>query len=110
MIDQAALLDGLPTDLVHRISGVRLYAPNLRRVDLTAPGYYFLATDTLQVMRWFAARAEEAGAHIAHRTLFEKARRTHSGFDLSNLDETCLSLVCKERYLARVVLRQMWTV
>jgi len=84
-IDQVALLDGLPADLVRRIGGVRLYAPNLRRVDLTAPGYYFLATDTPQVMRWLAARAEEAGAHIAYRALFEKARRTQSGFDLNEV-------------------------
>src|SRR5581483_3555527 len=45
-VDQIALLDGLPGDCVHRIDGVRLYAPNLRHVDLAAPGYYFLATDT----------------------------------------------------------------
>ena len=45
-IDQIALLDGLPSELVRRINGVRLYAPNLRHVDLSAPGYYFLATDT----------------------------------------------------------------
>ncbi len=84
-IDQVALLDGLPADLVRRISGVRLYAPNLRYVDLAAPGYYFLATDTPQVMRWLAAQAEQAGAHIAYRALFEKARRTPSGFDLNEV-------------------------
>lgn len=84
-IDQVALLDGLPADLVRRINGVRLYAPNLRFVDLTAPGYYFLATDTPQVMRWLAARAEEAGARIAYRTLFKKAERTQSGFDLDEM-------------------------
>src|SRR5258706_3537633 len=84
-IDQVALLDGLPADLVRRIGGVRLYAPNLRYVDLTAPGYYFLATDTPQVMRWLAAQEEEAGAYIAYRTLFERARRTQSGFDLDEV-------------------------
>src|SRR5262245_31815127 len=84
-IDQVALLDGLPADLVRRINGVRLYAPNLRSVDLAAPGYYFLATDTPQVMRWLAARAEEAGAHIAYRTVFENAERTRSGFDLKGI-------------------------
>lgn len=63
-IDQIALLDGLPAELVHRIDGVRLYAPNLRYVDLAAPGYYFLATDTPEVMRWLAAQAERAGASI----------------------------------------------
>ena len=61
-IDQAAILDRLPAQLVRRVGGVRLYAPNLRHVDLAAPGYYFLTTDTPEVMRWLAARAEEAGA------------------------------------------------
>jgi digeranylgeranylglycerophospholipid reductase len=81
-IDQVALLDGLPAGLVRRINGVRLYAPNLRYVDLTAPGYYFLASDTPQVMRWLAAQAEKAGARIAYGTLFGVAERTPSGFDL----------------------------
>lgn len=34
----------MPSAFVRRIEGVRLYAPNMRRVDLSAPG--FLATDT----------------------------------------------------------------
>jgi len=38
-IDQIALLDGLPTQFVRRVTGVRLYAPNLRHVDLAAPDY-----------------------------------------------------------------------
>lgn len=84
-IDQVALLDGLPADLVRRINGVRLYAPNLQWVDLAAPGYYFLATDTPQVMRWLAGRAEEAGARIAYGTPFSNAVRTQSGFDLDEI-------------------------
>jgi flavin-dependent dehydrogenase len=81
-VDQVALLDGLPVDLVRRIDGVRLYAPNLRHVDLVAPGYYFLATDTPNVMRWLAARAEKAGARIAYRSAYTQAHRIKSGFDL----------------------------
>ena len=60
-IDQIALLDDLPPTIVRRIGGVRLYSPNLRYVDLAAPGYYFLATDTPALMRWLAGRAVEAG-------------------------------------------------
>ena len=87
-IDQIALLDGLPAELVHRIDGVRLYAPNLGHVDLAAPGYYFLATDTPNVMRWLAAQAERAGARIAYRKSFVQAKRTQSGFDLGELGTT----------------------
>ena len=81
-IDEVALLEGLPPQLIRRIDGVRLYAPNLRCVDLTAPGYYFLATDTPGVMRWLADRAVLAGAKIAIRTVFEGAARMPSGFDV----------------------------
>ena len=87
-IDQVALLDGLPPELVLRIHGVRLYAPNLRHVDLAAPGYYFLATDTPQVMRWLARRAEQAGARIAYRKSFVQAERVRDGFDLGDLGTT----------------------
>jgi flavin-dependent dehydrogenase len=81
-INQIALLDGLPASLVRRIAGVRLYAPNLEHVDLAAPGYYFLATDTPGVMRWLATQAEAAGARVALGRTFKDARRLPSGFDL----------------------------
>ena len=87
-IDQITLLDGLPADLLRRINGVRLYAPNLRFVDLAAPGYYFLATDTPEVMRWLAAQAEQAGARIAYQNSFQQAERIQSGFDLGDLGTT----------------------
>jgi len=87
-VDQIALLDGLPSDLVHRVHGVRLYAPSLRHVDLSAPGYYFLATDTPRVMRWLAQRAEEAGARIDYRKSFTAAARVPGGFDLGEAGTT----------------------
>ncbi len=87
-IDQIALLDGLPSELIRRIDGVRLYSPNLRWVDLCAPGYYFLATDTPNVMRWLAAQSEKAGARIAYRTSFQDAPRFQGGFDLGDLGTT----------------------
>jgi digeranylgeranylglycerophospholipid reductase len=87
-VDQVALLDGLPAELVHRINGVRLYAPNLRYVDLAAPGYYFLATDTPRVMRWLADRAGQAGARIAYRNPFDRAERIDGGFDLGDAGTT----------------------
>jgi len=81
-IDQVAMLDGLPARLVRRIDGVRLYAPNMRHVDLSAPGYYFLATDTPEVMRWLAARAEESGARLVLKHRLRSIARVRSGFDL----------------------------
>ncbi|MGH8201385.1 MAG: FAD-dependent oxidoreductase [Steroidobacteraceae bacterium] len=87
-LDQVALLDSLPVSLVRRISGVRLYAPNLRCVDLEAPGYYFLATDTPGVLRWLASQAERAGAAIACDTVFTGAQRLQSGFEVGRLGAT----------------------
>jgi len=87
-IDQVALLDGLPPGLVRRIDGVRLYAPGMRSVDLFAPGYYFLATDTPQVMRWLAGQAAAAGARIAYGTPFRRCERTRSGFQVEGAGQT----------------------
>jgi digeranylgeranylglycerophospholipid reductase len=87
-VDQIALLDLLPSDLIRRIHGVRLYAPNMRYVDLSAPGYYFLVTDTPRVMRWLAAQAEQAGVQIAYRQLFKKAERIQSGFYVDGIGKT----------------------
>ncbi len=87
-VDQIALLDALPSELVRRIGSVRLYSPNMKWVDLSAPGYYFLATDTANVMRWLAQQAEKAGARIAYKTPFKNAERTRNGFDLGELGTT----------------------
>lgn len=66
----------IPSALTRKITGARLYAPNGRHVDLTAPGYYFLATDTAAIMRWLAREAARAGAD-----LFFDARFTHAGIE-----------------------------
>jgi digeranylgeranylglycerophospholipid reductase len=81
--EQNEILNGLPGELVRRIEGVRLYSPNLRHVDLSAPGYYFLATDTPNLMRWLAERARKEGVRIALKQPFAGARRTSDGFDLN---------------------------
>jgi flavin-dependent dehydrogenase len=87
-VDQIALLDSLPAALVRRIPGVRLYAPNLKFVDLAAPGYYFLATDTPNVMRWLATTTERAGATLKLGTAFTGMQRQRSGFALEGLGTT----------------------
>ena len=51
----------LPARLMRKVRGVRLYAPNDRSLDLSAPGYFFQATDTPGVLRWMAGEAERAG-------------------------------------------------
>jgi flavin-dependent dehydrogenase len=82
VIEQVPLLDGLPPHLVRRIDQVRLYAPNMRHIDLAAAGYYFLATNTPGVMRWLAERASRAGARMLWGCRFRRAWPTRSGYDL----------------------------
>ncbi len=82
VIDKVPLLEGVPAGLVRRVERVRLYAPNLRHVDLEAPGYYFLTTDTPGLMRWLADRAVQAGAELRCGAGFRAARAVPGGFEL----------------------------
>ncbi|HVF08400.1 MAG TPA: NAD(P)/FAD-dependent oxidoreductase, partial [Actinomycetota bacterium] len=75
-VKEAADEEDPPLDLVRRIHGVRLYGASLRWVDLDAPGYYFLATDTPGLLRSMAERASTAGADIRCGRVFEPASRT----------------------------------
>lgn len=82
VIDEVPLLEGVPASLVRRVERVRLYAPNLRHVDLDAPGYYFLTTDTPGLMRWLAGRAVQAGAELRCGLGFRTAHAVPGGFEL----------------------------
>ena len=64
LVKEAVDAGDLPLEGTRKIHGVRLYAPSLRWIDLDAPGYYFLATDTPELLRTLARRAAEAGAEI----------------------------------------------
>jgi flavin-dependent dehydrogenase len=116
-VDQVALLDALPAHLVRRVPAVRLYAPNLRHVDLAAPGYYFLATDTPGVIRWLAEETARAGATLRLGASFTGFERERSGFALDGLGTTrfvigadgprskvarCAGLGTNQRFLAGV--------
>ncbi|MGI9170188.1 MAG: NAD(P)/FAD-dependent oxidoreductase [Caulobacteraceae bacterium] len=87
-LDEIDWLNEIPSGLVRRIDGVRLYAPNMRRVDLTAPGYYFLATDTPNLMRWMADRCRALGVDVRLGTTFTSARREGDEFHLAGLGAT----------------------
>ena len=63
----------LPARLMRKVRGVRLYAPNGRAIDLSAPNYFFQATDTAGVLRWMAAEAERAGATLLYGHRFDGA-------------------------------------
>ena len=55
----------VPDRFVKKINGVRLYSPSLDYLDLHSRDYYFLASDTPELLRWHARQASAAGATIS---------------------------------------------
>ncbi len=83
MVKEAADEVDIPARLTRKIRGVRLYAPSRRHLDLFAPGYYFLASDTAGVLRWLAAEAQRAGAEIFYDLRFTGAEPCSGGWRLA---------------------------
>ena len=68
----------LPSTLTRRVTDVRLFAPNLRHIYLTAPDYFFLTTDTAGLIRWFAGSGR-FGFDARHlRIGLIRVRHTHT--------------------------------
>ena len=82
----------VPRSLTRKISGVRLYGPSLRSVDLTSPGYYFLATDIRGLLHWWAEEARRAGVTLKFRNAF-------AGSSLMNGEVGLRGLDCSARFL-----------
>ena len=57
LVKEAAEEFDVPHSLTRRVYGVRLYAPNLKHVDLFAPGSFFLTTETGRLLNWLAQEA-----------------------------------------------------
>lgn len=81
VVKEAAERWEIPATLARRVGGIRLYAPSLAQLDLAAAGYYFLATDTPALMRWFAREAARAGAHLRFGRAYRGTQRTATGGD-----------------------------
>lgn len=86
LVKEAADEVDIPYRLTRRVHGVRLYAPSRRHIDLFAPGYFFLTTDTANVLRWLASEALRAGARILYRARFEGADRVDGVFRFRGLN------------------------
>jgi flavin-dependent dehydrogenase len=74
LVKEAADQWEIPRAFTRKIPGIRLYSPSLRWIDLQAPGYYFLATDTPALLRWLAKQAADAGAEIRTGTEYSAGR------------------------------------
>ncbi len=92
LVKEAVAECDIPSTLTRKIPGVRLYAPNHQSMDLFAPGYYFLATDTPAIMRWLAREASRAGADLLFGARFDTATLADDFVHLHGLD-------LKARYL-----------
>ena len=68
----------LPARLIKRINGIRLYSSTLDWVDLYSPGYYFLATDLPDLMRWQMEHAIAAGVKISLETPYKTSNYVNS--------------------------------
>ena len=85
---EQTLLNRLPARMTRRIESVRLYAPSLRQVALAAPGYYFLTTDTPEVMRWLAQQLQAHGIDLRLGQAFTDAERTGDGWQVRGVGRT----------------------
>ena len=73
-INNNPFLQGIPAHLTRRIETIRLFSPGLSEVVLRSPGYYFLATDTPNLMRWLVAQAVAAGVDVQLDAAFAGAQ------------------------------------
>lgn len=76
----------LPKSMIRRVPDVRLYTPSLRIIDLSAPGSFFITTDTADVLRWMASRATREGAVMQPDFRFRGATRNRELWTLDGSD------------------------
>ncbi|MGD9739318.1 MAG: NAD(P)/FAD-dependent oxidoreductase [Bauldia sp.] len=92
----------IPSQLTRRVPGVRLYAPNLRSMDLFSPGYAFFTTRTADLMRWMAHEAEAAGATVLCGQRFTGATRENGTYVIEGLGLRTRYLVGADGATSRV--------
>jgi flavin-dependent dehydrogenase len=85
---ERTLLGHIPAALTRRIEEVRLYAPSLKQLRLTAPSYYFLTTDTPAVMRWLAEQMRAHGVDLRLGCAFTDCERIAAGWQVSGVGST----------------------
>lgn len=85
---EQTLLNQLPAQMTRRIASVRLYSPKLRQLALAAPGYYFLTTDTPEVMRWLVAQLPARGIELRLGQAFTHAERDGDGWQVQGVGRT----------------------
>jgi flavin-dependent dehydrogenase len=90
-VDSVPWLAEVPPALVRRIEGVRLYAPNMRHVDLHAPGYWFWATDAPALLDWMVVSTRACGVDVRLDTLFEQALWMNDRWEVPVAQGPCIT-------------------
>ncbi|MGH1486880.1 MAG: NAD(P)/FAD-dependent oxidoreductase [Cellvibrionaceae bacterium] len=83
----------IPSKLTRKISGIRLYAPNMASIDLSSEHYYFLATDTGKVLDWMARQVKIAGGEVRCGQNIETIVKKDERYILMNENISCSYLV-----------------
>ncbi len=83
----------VPEHITRKVRDVRLFAPNLKYIDLQAADYFFLTTDTPALMRYFSDEAEKAGATILYDTPYENAVEKNGNIEVNNGAFSCKFLI-----------------
>lgn len=83
----------LPSELVRRIAGIRLYSPALRTLSLEADDYFFMTTDTPGLMRHFSDLAEADGAQLRYGDAYIKASQDNGAITLAENKLSCRWLI-----------------
>ncbi|MGO4260716.1 NAD(P)/FAD-dependent oxidoreductase [Lysobacter sp. TAB13] len=81
-------LSRAPAGCLHRVERVRLYSPKLRSMALSAPGYYFLTTDTPRLMRWLAQELVRHEVDLRLGASFTQAERDGEGWRIEGVGRT----------------------
>lgn len=83
----------VPAHLTRRVTDVRLYAPSLRYVDLQAKDYFFLTTDTPNLMKYFSDEAVKAGAMVLYDMPYRSGVQAGERVNVNNGAFSCRFLI-----------------
>lgn len=90
VVKEASDTFDLPAPMMRKVPGVRLYAPDNRSLDLSAPGYFFQATDMPALMRWMADEAARAGATLMYGKKFDGGLEYERGIAMGDIHASFL--------------------
>ncbi len=82
----------IPPHLTRKVTDVRLYAPSLKHTDLQSSDYFFLTTDTPNLMRHLSDEAIKAGATILYDTPYSSGQQLGDNIIVNN-EYSCRFLI-----------------